>query len=285
MAVIGKVLRFIARHVYALFPFVYGARALARRGGVLFGPAAYIRDARRYRSLDNRTPFRFALLDSFPYLYDRFEQSGEVPRHYFHQDLWAARKVLRSGVDIHYDFGSRLDGFVAHCLTFCQVRMFDIRPLEEPIEGLDFVKADITDMPEIETGSITSISSLHALEHVGLGRYGDQVDPEGYRKAIAELLRVVRPGGALYIGLPIGKQRLEFNAMRVFDPLHVVECFSGCDLVEFAAVDDKNRFVAEASLDAFRAAQYSCGLFHFVKTGGVSRYGTGAGGNQPAAKP
>lgn len=260
-----RVLQFLLRYAYAFVPFMYATRVLVRGGGPFAGVAAYIRDARRYRSLPNETPFQFSLLDSFPFLYDRAEASGSVPRHYFHQDLWAARKVRQSGVAVHYDFASRLDGFVAHCLAFCRVRMFDIRPLDVPIEGLEFVKADVTSMPHIASSSIESASSLHALEHIGLGRYGDAVDPEGYRKAISELVRVVAPGGSLYIGLPIGRQRLEFNAMRVFDPLHVVECFSGCELVEFCAIDDENRFVSETTPEAFRAARYSCGLFHFLK--------------------
>ena len=48
------------------------------------------------------------------------------------------------------------------------------------------------------------------LEHIGLGRYGDPIDPQGTEKAATELQRVLAPGGDLYLSLPIEKESRVF---------------------------------------------------------------------------
>ena len=183
----------------------------------------------------------------------------------FWQDLWAARKIHASKVPRHYDIGSRLDGFIAHCLPFCEVVMLDIRPLQVPIKNLSFIQANCMDMPAIEDDSLDSFSSLHAVEHFGLGRYGDPIDPTGYQKAIWEIQRVVKPEGSVYFSVPIGIERLEFNGHRVFNPHTVLALFDQCDLVEFSVIDDQNIFHEKVDPNNFYALQYGCGLFHFRK--------------------
>jgi hypothetical protein len=244
--------------------------ANAYRGGRLFrGVVAFIRDKWRYNRLmaDSRSPVPFPIqaINYYPNFLDRYEPAGRVPRHYFLQDIWAAKKVFQSGVDNHYDIGSRLDGFIAHCLAFTKVTMLDIRPLPYSIQDLRFIECDCTNMAGIASESLMSLSTLHAMEHVGLGRYGDPVDPEGYVKAINEIQRVVARGGNLYFTLPIGRQRVEFNSHRVFDPMYIVALFDTLQLVGFSAINDRDEFVENARLDGFGDASYSCGLFHFRK--------------------
>ncbi len=55
--------------------------------------------------------------------------------HYFHQDLWAAKKIFKRRPMTHVDIGSRVDGFVAHLLVFMPVTAVDIRYLDSNIEG------------------------------------------------------------------------------------------------------------------------------------------------------
>ena len=117
--------------------------------------------------------------------------------------------------------------------------------------------------PHIPSDSVDSISSLHAVEHFGLGRYGDSIAPNAYKKAINEIKRVTKLGGNIYFSMPIGRQRLEFNAHRVFDPRYVINLFDGCELIEFNAVDDDNRFIENAEIEDFIESEYACGLFHF----------------------
>ena len=263
-----KLVRFLLLQMNGLFPFLNPARRVFANGNILRGAAQYVRDCARYQAMPGNPNFPLKITNTYPCLYDRYSESGEMPLHYFHQDIWAARLVRKSGVAVHYDFGSRIDGFVAHCLSFCDLVLFDIRDLTPQVKGLSFIRGDITHLDTVQSGSVPSLSSLHAIEHVGLGRYGDSIDPDGYRKAIAELQRIAAPEAPLYIGVPIGNQRLEFNAQRVFDPEHIVECFKQCDLLEFSAVDDDNAFVPDADLPTFKTRRYSCGLFHFVKKAG-----------------
>jgi hypothetical protein len=259
-----KIVRFLLLQLNGLFPFLYPARHVLGVN-LVRGVSHFVKDYATYRAMPADPRFPLTALDMFPCLYDRWTSAGEMPLHYFHQDLWAAKHVRASGAPVHYDFGSRIDGFVAHCLSFCRVVVFDIRNLDSKVDGLSFVQGDITSLHNVPAKSVPSLSSLHAIEHIGLGRYGDPIDPEGYRKAIRELQRVAMQGAPLYIGVPVGRQRLEFNGQRVFDPEYVVECFDSCELVEFSAVDDDNTFVRDADLKAFKKKNYSCGLFRFVK--------------------
>jgi SAM-dependent methyltransferase len=258
--------RTLGVHLNAALPFLYPLRHYAR-GQVVRGLYHFVADALRYRRLerDARSGFPLRLGMTYPCYVDRYEPAGEVPRHYFWQDLWGARKVFAAGTRVHHDIGSRLDGFIAHCLPFCEVVMLDIRPLPIDVPGLRFVQANCMDMRGIAEGSIASLSSFHAIEHFGLGRYGDPIDPLGHEKAIAELKRVLAPGGQLLFSVPIGLQRLEFNGHRVFDPMTVMRLFEGLELVEFAAVDDANVLHENTRPEDWRGLQYGCGLFHFRK--------------------
>ena len=264
---ITRFVRFILIQGNALFPFVYPFLRTVAGLKFIKGFLAYYKDYFLYAKLNRifRSPFDINFLSSYPFYYDRYEEAGGIMQHYFHQDIWAANKVFISGVKKHYDIGSRLDGFISHCLVFCKVVMLDIRPLQIKIPNLEFIRADCTDMKGIKSNSINSVSSLHAIEHFGLGRYGDPIDPFGYKKAIDEMKRIVKTGGNIFFSVPIGKQRVEFNGHRVFNPLYVLELFNGFKLVEFSAVDEDNNFVKHADPKKFVNNNFSCGLFHFRK--------------------
>jgi len=207
--------------------------------------------------------FQFAWL---PVLSDRYHQSGVAKGHYFHQDLWAARAIYSRAPSVHIDVGSRVDGFVAHLLSFREVHVIDVRPLASNVPGLKFLQADL--MKEaITLPKADSVSCLHALEHFGLGRYGDPLDVNGWRKGVKNLAAMLTEGGILYVSVPVGSsQRIEFNAHRVFHPRTIVEEFknNGCELVEFSAVDDSGDFVTQADLEHC-SYQFGCGCFVFQK--------------------
>lgn len=177
---------------------------------------------------------------------------------YFLTDLWAARKIHERRPERHLDVGSRIDGLVAHLLTFMPVDVVDVRPLQSDVEGLRFLQADATDLSGV---SAPSVSSLHALEHFGLGRYGDPLDPAGHLKGLAALGRAVDPGGDLYVGYPVGRSRIEFNAHRIIDPRLAIETLSDFRLESFAVVADGT--VTDTTPDAVAAERYVLGLYHF----------------------
>jgi SAM-dependent methyltransferase len=223
----------------------------------------FLRDARQYRrAARDRFPFQWSAVDAI--LTDFGAEAGVAYGQYFYQDLWAARRIFAARPPLHVDVGSRIDGFVAHVLSFMPVTVVDIRPLTSSVDGLTFRQGDMCRL-DFPSDSIASISCLHAIEHVGLGRYGDPVDPDGCFTALRELGRVLAPGGRLYLGTPIGREQLAFNNGRIFDPRTITTTLSALRLVSFDAVDDDERLVANADPAAFTGARNSCGLFEFTK--------------------
>jgi SAM-dependent methyltransferase len=233
----------------------------------LTGLPKYINDAYTYaRQLPADDSFAIRGRDLYPILGESHAEAGEMTFHYFHQDLWAARKIFQKSPTEHFDVGSRIDGFVAHVLTFMPVTVIDVRPLVGHVDGLRFIRGDATQLSGIPDASLASVSSLHAVEHFGLGRYGDPVDPGAAEKAMAALSRVLAPGGRLYFSVPIGRERLMFNAHRIFSPATVLRVLAPLQLISFAAIDDAGHFHREVEPADFQRADYSCGLFEFGKS-------------------
>jgi SAM-dependent methyltransferase len=226
----------------------------------MVGSARYVRDRRAYRQLPRSEPLRWR--NALPKLADR---SARTPydSHYLYQDSWAAQRVAAAHPTRHVDVGSRVD-YVCFLTAVTRVAFVDIRPLEANVEGLESVSGSILALPFADR-SLESISCLHVVEHIGLGRYGDPLDPEGSIKAIAELVRVVAPGGQLLLSTPVGRPRVCFNAHRVHDPRHLLTLFEGLDLVEFAGVDDDGTFARRRTVEELADQSYACGMFHLVR--------------------
>ena len=192
--------------------------------------------------------------------------AGIMQGHYFFQDIWAAEKVFQKKPQLHIDIASRIDGFVAHLLPFCKVEYVDIRKMDSTLSNLVFKEGSILQLPYPDN-SVTSLSCLHVIEHIGLGRYGEPIDPEGFAKAAAELVRVLAPGGYLYFGTPIGEEKLYFDAHRVFAVETILQ-FQGLVLEEFSLINDRAReIIPNASYADANNCKYGCGLFAFTKVG------------------
>lgn len=230
------------------------------------GLPRYFRDVRTYqKSQQPGTRFPFRWLSAKPLTRDYSDAAGTAGGHYFNQDLWAARAIFKTRPSSHVDIGSRVDGFVSNVLTFMPVTVIDVRPLKSEVEGLTFILDDATEMKKFEDNSVESLSCLHAMEHFGLGRYGDPIDPDSCFKGMESLARVLKPGGKLYFSVPSGRERLEFNAHRVFCPDTILESFSSLELTSFSAVSDDNKFIPNTSPDLIKNAHFACGMFEFTK--------------------
>jgi SAM-dependent methyltransferase len=140
----------------------------------------------------------------------------------------------------------------------------DYRPLQVALPGLECVAGDAARLP-FRDGSVASLSCLHVIEHIGLGRYGDPIDPAGSTKAAQELARVLAPGGRLYLSAPVGRARVCFNAHRVFDPQALPRMFPGLRRTSFSYVDDAGAFHPGAEPAAAAGRDYGCGMYVLVK--------------------
>lgn len=215
---------------------------------------------------------QFPLGHPYPCLGDRHAAGGSTKGHYFHQDLLVAKKVFSRNPKIHVDVGSRIDGFVAHVAVFRQIEMFDIRPLPDSIPNIKFVRSDLMEpVSEALYDYCDSLSSLHALEHFGLGRYGDPVRHDGYLLALGNFHKILQKGGRLYLSVPIGPQRIEFNAHRVFSIHYLLDCMAGKFTVDnFSYIDDQGALHPDQSISSEHARNNfgcvcGCGIFEMTK--------------------
>lgn len=187
----------------------------------LRGLPAYLRDLATYLLRRRRQPGSIpATLQLAPLLSDRYAGAGAGGSLYFLQDLLCSSHVLLRSPCRHLDIGSRIDGFVAQIAASRPIEVLDIRPLETPpTPNLRFLQGDILAPPAELMGQYELVSSLHALEHVGLGRYGDPVAPDGFELALAHAAAFVAPGGTLLLSLPVARMEghlVQFNSQRIF---------------------------------------------------------------------
>lgn len=235
----------------------------------LYKESFYKEDWLKYEGKNTRERFKIDEKYLWPILFDKYRKAGSM-NNYFWQDLWAARLINKAGVKTHFDIGSRIDGFIAHLLAMnIEVTLIDIREIPGKVEGLYTIVDDATLLRQIPENSIESMSALCSIEHFGLGRYGDEVNPEACFKCFTEIQKRIKKGGDLYLSLPIGKERLEFNAHRIFYPSTVIQCFSEMELVELSCSAEGG---IEYNIDIHKYdydehnGEYRYGLFHFLKT-------------------
>jgi Caenorhabditis protein of unknown function, DUF268 len=223
----------------------------------------YLRDRNEYLSRGGQ------ITHTYPVLIDYTDSAGSTSGHYFHQDLLVASFIANTKPNRHIDIGSRIDGFVAHVASFRTIEVVDVRPLSATGHtNIVFVQADL--MNQSNAYPIAdSVSCLHAIEHFGLGRYTDPIDPNGYSKGFSNILKMVDTNGMLYISFPIGQRNeIHFNAHRVFHPLDIFK-WTGCDtlkLERFDYVDDAGRLHQDLNLNEINLnVKYGCGIYSFRK--------------------
>ena len=244
---------------------------LRKKLSIMRGMGWYFSDLFKIRKqLKQQSNFQVSSL--YPILSDKFDHAGVMKGHYFHQDLLIAKKIYQNGPKKHVDIGSRIDGFIAHVAVFREVEVFDIRGMESDVGNVIFKQADLSARDFDLENYTDSISSLHAIEHFGLGRYGDSIDVNGHIKAIENIWKCLKPGGVFYFSVPIGPQRIEFNAHRIFSVSYLLNLFSEkYDLVSFSFVDDAGDLILNQPIDKFEeinsnfSCNYGCGIFELRK--------------------
>jgi SAM-dependent methyltransferase len=214
------------------------------------------------------TQERFVLTNEtiWPILNEDTSQTA-FDRQYIYHPAWACRVLRRTNPPMHYDFSSTLN-FMAMASAWVPMTFCDYRPAPLQLDGLTTRGENLTQL-SFPDNSLDSVSCMHVLEHVGLGRYGDVLDYDGDLKAIAELTRVVRAGGDLLIVLPLGRTALiQFNAHRIYTWEGILEMFrERFDLVESALIPEQANLGLVYSPDKtlLNEQNYACGCFWFKK--------------------
>jgi hypothetical protein len=219
----------------------------------------------KYLSYSKSKRFLLTYKDIFPCLYDKTSQT-EFDRHYVYHTSWAARVIHKIKPKVHIDISSSIY-FSSIISAFTPVKFYDYRPVNLQLDNLSCESANIIDLP-FKSGSIQSLSCMHVVEHIGLGRYGDPLDSDGDLKAISELKRVLSIGGDLLFVVPVGKPKIMFNAHRIYSYNQIIEYFFDLQLEEFVLIPDDSKnggLVYNASHDFINSQNYGCGCFWFKK--------------------
>jgi len=241
-----------------------GVKNLLNLSKYLFYIKEYIGFKKLLRKSTKRFEMRFS--EGKACLDDRTNNTT-FDRHYVFHTAWAARCVAKINPNKHVDISSSLY-FCSIISAFVPVDFFDYRPAELNLTQLKSKKGDLLSLP-LKNNSVQSLSCMHVVEHIGLGRYGDPFDPEGDIKAIFELQRVVEIGGSLLFVVPMGeKSKIMYNAHRIYNYDQVIGYFPKYELVEFSVIPEDSKgggIINFASKNDLIGSEYACGCFWFKK--------------------
>ncbi|MCK4918254.1 MAG: DUF268 domain-containing protein [Candidatus Pacebacteria bacterium] len=207
---------------------------------------------------------RFPLLwkNKYPCLDDK-SSSTKFDAHYIYHPAWATRILKKTNPKKHIDISSTLH-FCSIISAFIPVEFYDFRPAQLNLSNLISKKANATSLP-FPDNSIGSLSCMHTIEHIGLGRYGDELNPNGDLEAISELKRILAKEGNLLFVTPIGKPKIMFNAHRIYSYNQIIEYFKDFKLKDFSLITDNGDFIQNSDKKTSNEQKYGCGCFWFKK--------------------
>ncbi|GHT75976.1 hypothetical protein FACS189413_00510 [Bacteroidia bacterium] len=226
---------------------------------------------KRYNQQAQKSAVAFPVTKMEVYYEDKEDNAGDLCFHYFFQDLYVAQRIFQNKPVKHIDIGSRIDGFVAHVASYREIEIYDIRPMQITIPNVQFQQCDLMNLSEEHFECTDSISSLHALEHFGLGRYGDDICYDGYLLGFLNIYKMLKQKGKFYFSVPMGKQRTEFHAHRVFSLKYLLEMLTPYYEIDlFSYIDDKNTLhenvqISDAGLADNFGCRMGCAIFELTK--------------------
>ena len=231
---------------------------------VIFRSARFLKHYYKFMKL-NDDRFNLSFNNCWPIL-DEWSADHGFDRHYIYHTSWAARIIANNPPQLHIDIASDLS-FSTLISAFTRVDYYDYRKLDLELDGINIGVADLLELP-FESNSIKSVSCMHVIEHIGLGRYGEPIDPTGDIKAISELIRILAPKGRLFFVVPIGKSRIEFNAHRIYDKAQIFTLFSKLNILDFTLIPDSGKdggLVKNPPESLLSKQVTACGCFLFEK--------------------
>jgi len=247
-----NILYFVYRVIYPIFDPIWFITGI-------YGYFWFIKDIVNYQR-QSKTLLMGKNL--YPMLHDKVNFSP-FNSHYYYMSLWVFDRIIKQKPTSHVDIGLSYE-FSGYLSRLIKTTFIDLRPINVKVKNLAIKKGNILNLP-YKDQSIKSLSCLHVAEHIGLGRYGDTVGPKGTEKACTELSRVLAPNGLLYFAVPIGKEKVCFNAHRIFPPKKIIKMFPKLKLIEFSLVNDNGIFLEKQNTNLFNNLNYGCGMFLFKK--------------------
>lgn len=201
--------------------------------------------------------------DRLACLNDKTDTTG-FDAHYIYHIAWAVRRILEFSPKKHIDIASSLY-FITTISAYIPTVFYDFRPAQIKLNNLKTKRGNLLSL-DFPDNSIESLSCMHVLEHIGLERYGDPFAPQGDLKAISELKRVIKPGGKLFIVVPMGEiDRIQYNAHRIYSYHSFIRNFNGFSINNFSFITDSGDFIEFACPKDTHNQRYGCGCFELTK--------------------
>ncbi|HEX2696890.1 MAG TPA: class I SAM-dependent methyltransferase [Anaerolineales bacterium] len=114
----------------------------------------------------------------------------------------------------------------------------DLRPYPYSVPNLTFMLGDFFDL-ELEEQSFDVVLAISAVEHVGLGAYGDRkLDQTSDQAMVGKFFRLLKPGGQLILTVPFGSFKVT-PFYRIYDNQTLRK------LLESYAVEHEEYFVRD----------------------------------------
>jgi hypothetical protein len=220
------------------------------------------KDLEKFKSLNKEDRFSNYDFGHHPCFDDKTNITN-FDAHYIYHPAWAARIIKKIAPAKHVDISSTLH-FCSVLSCFIPTEFYDYRPAYLNLDNLISSHADLQNL-FFEDNSVESLSCMHTIEHIGLGRYGDPIDPDGDIKAIKELMRVCAVNGNLLLVVPVGIKNIMFNAHRIYNPKEFLGYVPNFELLNFALITDKGDFIPDATLEEAENQIYGCGCYWFKK--------------------
>ena len=206
---------------------------------------------------------RFQYISLYPILNEKY-MSPRIDRHYFYHPAWASRVLAEIKPEKHIDISSTIN-FISQISAFIPTEYYEYNIPEIKLDNLKVDHCDLLSLPFADN-SVVSLSCMHVVEHIGLGRYGDPFDLDADLKAVKELIRVLAQNGHLLFVVPISSNpRIEFNAHRIYSYDMVMQMFEGLDLAEFCLIPDSGDIIRYSRKEDCKNQVHACGCFHFIK--------------------
>ncbi|MBD1386776.1 DUF268 domain-containing protein [Mucilaginibacter rigui] len=219
-------------------------------------------ELKKFKELNNSERFSNTDFGIYPCMDDKTTTTS-FDAHYIYHPAWAARIIKQINPLQHIDISSSLH-FCTILSAFIPTKFYDYRPALLNLDNLTSESIDLTDL-RFKNNSQPSLSCMHTIEHIGLGRYGDMLDPDGDIKAINELARVCSVGGSLLLVVPVGKKRILFNAHRIYEPKEFASYLANFKVADFSLITDDGSFINNATYEHAAEQNYGCGCYWFIK--------------------
>jgi len=260
-----------AKRQFFSYIYLYTGINLSIKAVSCFSYFALKKQSKQLKKQGQKSSVSFPITKFSAYYEDKQDNAGALGFHYFYQDLYVAQRIYHNNPIRHIDIGSSISGFVAHVASYREIEVYDIRPLNNPIPNVKFKQFDLMQFKEEYAENTDSISCLHALEHFGLGRYGDPICYDGYLIGFQNILKMLKTNGKFYFSVPLGKQRIEFHAHRVFSLRYLLELITPYyDINSFSYIDDNNVFYENVEISEEKilnncGCRFGCAIFELTK--------------------